>query len=203
MVAWPESINVPVERFVPETGVLQEKALEVHAARRERAPEGPPLDQAYCEVALAHAFGLPFKPAYMRRFPKSLQVILMDDLGRTIRVISSSFWPKRVYDHRLDVDLLVFASKLRVGVELYGWLTVEEVRESPRVVVGKSDGEDLMAHVVERETMNPLPDSWDFERRCPHDGNTIWNDQLGAAECCLCGFAFNSKVLRDRWDSMS
>lgn len=200
-MAWPHSLNVPTERMVTASPALQEKAVDIHSARRERSEFGPPLEQSFCEAALPLVYGQEFKPSYLRKYPKSIQVIMMDQMGRTLRVVSSGFWPKRVQEHRLDVDLVVFASKLRLDVAFYGWLTVEEIKEAPVGVLSR-DGEESEFFEIEREVMNEMPLSWDFDVPCSHEWNSIWNDGLRAAECCKCGHAFNTSTLRKRWESV-
>jgi hypothetical protein len=182
---------------------VRDTAVMVHDARKERNSEGPPLSQATCEVSVPRLYGQPFKPSYMRKFPKSLQVILMDEMGRRIRVISSTFWPKRVYEYKLDVDLLVFAAHRRLDVAVYGWLPTDEIKEAPSAVMSREGGEDVVAYEIERETMRPMPVSFDFKPECDHKWHGLWNDTIQAQECFKCNYHFNNKETRERWKAIS
>jgi hypothetical protein len=197
-MAWPDDYNTPVERTFDLGDPLREKAMEIHDARREMNSEGPPLSQATCEAAIPPMYDLAFKPSYLRKYPKSIQVIMMDGMGRSIRVIASTYWPKRVYEYKLDVDILVFAASRRYDVAAYGWLPAEKIKEAPTSVM-KRDGDEVTAFEIEREVMNSMPDEWDFEEGCDHKWYGMFNGTLEATECFKCNYHYNNKKSREQW----
>lgn len=202
-MAWPDDYNNPVERTFGIGDSLREKAMEIHDARREMNPEGPPLSQATCEAAIPVMYDLEFKQSYMRKYPKSIQVILMDDMGRSIRVIASTYWPKRVYEYKLDVDILVFAASRRYDVAAYGWLSADLVKEAPMSVMDRGDGDEVKAFEIEREVMNQMPDEWNFEGSCDHDWYGMFNDTVQATECFKCNHHYNNKKSREQWAAIA
>ena len=126
------------------------------------------------------------------------KVTLKDDKGRTVRVISSDWLPFRIWSSDLDYDIVVLCRTNRNGLfKFFGWTHLDWIIEAP-VYWWEPDGvRKGFAHEVEPDTLEPMPEKFDFEITCPHPAG-LWNWRK-RWECLGCERYYDDEDQRD-WD---